>query len=204
MPPPGTRSHTTPGVTRIGAGWIPTAERENLAHGIGAMRRIGLPPSGFRPPGGLLNEGSLALLGECGLEYCSPAGRGAGIDGVVLLPFAWPAVDAYHVLPTFAALRRHVSGSEDAGGPDAVRDSLLAAVDEASATGGYACLVLHTWLIEAEIDAVREVLARVSEGDANGELWAARCDEVASWIASRAGDFSDPPRVDRTSWMQPS
>ena len=123
---------------------------------------------------------------------------------MVVLPFAWPAVDAYHVLPTFAALRRHSRGSEEPGGPDAVRDSLLAAIDDACATGGHASLVLHTWMVEAELDAVRDILARVSAGDANGELWAARCDEVARWIASRAGDFSDPPRMDRTSWMEPS
>src|SRR4029453_5946394 len=119
-------------------------------------------------------------------EYCSPAGSGAGVDGIVVLPFAWPAVDAYHVLPAFAALRRHISGSEEPGGPGAVRDALLAAIDDAIALGGHVSLVLHTWLIEAELDAAGDMLARVSAGVAAGELWAARCDGTAHWVASHA------------------
>jgi hypothetical protein len=182
----------------------PTQERENIECGLEAMRAIGLAPAGFRPPGGLLNEGTRELLGDTGLLYCSPAGTGAAIDGMVVLPFAWPAVDAYHVLPTFAALRRHHSGSEEPGGPDAVRTSLLAAVEDAVERGGYVSLVLHTWMVELEGDALRDILARLSGGDAAGELWAARCDDVARWVASHPADFADAPLLDRTSWMEPA
>jgi peptidoglycan/xylan/chitin deacetylase (PgdA/CDA1 family) len=179
-------------------------EEANLDQGLQAMRAIGLTVAGFRPPGGLLGEDTLTLLRERDLNYCSPAGTGAGIDGVVVLPFAWPAVDAFHVLPPFAPLRQHFTGSQVPGGPDAVRDSLLAAIDDAVAAGGHAALVLHTWLVEGERDAMREVLSRVSAGVATGELWAARCDEAAGWIASRPNDFADPPQLDRTSWMDPA
>ena len=182
----------------------PDEERENLARGLKAMRAIGLSPAGFRPPGGLLNERTLSLLRELGFEYCSAAGTQAGIDCVVVLPFAWPAVDAYHVLPPFAALRRHFSGSEEPGGPGAVRDSLLAATETALAAGGHTSLVLHTWLIEAERDVVSEILARLSTGVADGDLWVARCDETARWIAAHPAEFADPPQMDRTSWMEPA
>lgn len=182
----------------------PREEQENLARGLAAMRAIDVAPAGFRPPGGLLNEGTLALLRDSGLEYCSPAGHGAGIDTVVGLPFAWPAVDAYHVLPAFAGLRRHISGSEEPGGPDAVRESLLAAVEDAVAFGGHVSLVLHTWMVELELDAVRDILSRVSAGVDKGELWAARCDEAARWIRSHPAIFAHPPRMDRTSWMEPA
>jgi peptidoglycan/xylan/chitin deacetylase (PgdA/CDA1 family) len=179
-------------------------ERANLARGVAAMRSLGLEPAGFRPPGGLLNQETLALLRDSGFDYCSPAGERAGIDGLVVLPFAWPGVDAYHVLPAFAALRQHISGSDEPGGPDATRDSLLRAIETAIADGGHACVVLHTWMIEAELDAVGEILTRVSAGVATGELWAARCDETARWIASHPHDFARPPRLDRTSWMNPA
>jgi peptidoglycan/xylan/chitin deacetylase (PgdA/CDA1 family) len=182
----------------------PGAEQDNLSRGLEAMRAIGLEPVGFRPPGGLLNAGTLALLAECGFAYCSPAGTEAGIDELVVLPFTWPAVDAYHVLPAFAALRRHFSGSDQPGGPSAVRQSLLAAIEAAVAAGGHTSLVMHTWMIESERDAVGEILARVSRGVADGELWAARCDEAARWIAVHATDFAVPPRLDRTSWMEPA
>jgi peptidoglycan/xylan/chitin deacetylase (PgdA/CDA1 family) len=182
----------------------PAQERENIERGLEAMRAAGLAPAGFRPPGGLLNEGTHELLGDAGLLYCSPAGTGAGIDGVVVVPFAWPAVDAYHVLPAFAALRRHFSGSEEAGGPGAVRTSLLAAVEAAVEKGGHVSLVLHTWMVELERDELRDVLARVSEGAARGELWAARCDDVARWIESHPEEFAGAPLLDRTSWMDPA
>jgi peptidoglycan/xylan/chitin deacetylase (PgdA/CDA1 family) len=182
----------------------PAEEETNLGRGTEALRAIGLAPTGFRPPGGRLNEATLTLLQENGFGYCSPAGAGAGIDTIVLLPFAWPAVDAFHVLPAFAALRRHLTGSEEPGGTGAVRASFTAAVDEALATGGHASLVLHTAMIELEFDAVREILARVSLDAAEGRLWAARADEAADWIASRPADFTDPPVIDRVSWMNPS
>jgi peptidoglycan/xylan/chitin deacetylase (PgdA/CDA1 family) len=181
----------------------PGEEEANLARGLEAMRGIDLAPAGFRPPGGLLNESTLALLRNSDLRFCSPAGTGAGIDTVVVLPFAWPAVDAYHVLPPFAGLRQRLTGSREAGGPDAVRRSLLAAIDDAVALGEHASLVLHTWMVELERDALRDILSRVNEGVATGELWAARCDETARWIASRPNDFSDRPQMDNTSWMEP-
>jgi peptidoglycan/xylan/chitin deacetylase (PgdA/CDA1 family) len=182
----------------------PGQERENLARGIAALRALGLEPSGFRPPGGLLNEGTLELLRNAGFEYCSPSGKRAGIDTLVLLPFAWPAVDAFHVLPAFAALRRHFSGSDEPGGPDAVRESLLAAIDAAIAEGGHASLVLHTWMIELELEVVSAILSRVTEGVVSGALWAPRCDEAARWISSQPSYFSDPPTMDLTSWMEPA
>jgi peptidoglycan/xylan/chitin deacetylase (PgdA/CDA1 family) len=185
---------------------LATAEEEaNLAQGIAAMEAIGLAPAGFRPPGGRLNENTLALLHGRDLTYCSPSGTAAGIeDAVVVLPFNWPAVDAFHVLPTFGALRRHFTGSDEAGGPDAVRESLLAAIDDATARVGHTSLVLHTAMIELELTAVHDVLSRVRKGMANGRLWAARCDEAARWIAAHPTDFPDPPGIDSVSWMEPS
>ena len=141
------------------------AEADNLDRGLAALRGIGLEVAGFRPPGGLIGPDTVELLRERGLRHCSPAGSAPGLDGgVAVLPFAWPAVDVFHVLPQFAALRKHVTGSEEAGGPDAVREALLAAVDQAVADGGHAVLVLHTWMTEAVRDALHDVLARSAAG----------------------------------------
>src|SRR4051794_16098835 len=128
------------------AGLTPPQEAENLDRGLTTLRGRGLSVSGFRPPGGLIGPDTAALLAARGLRHCSPAGSVPGIDdGIAVLPFAWPAVDVFHVLPQFAALRAHVTGSEEAGGPDAVRAALLEAVERAVADGGHAVLVLHTW-----------------------------------------------------------
>jgi peptidoglycan/xylan/chitin deacetylase (PgdA/CDA1 family) len=173
-------------------------ERDNLRRGLAAMRAIGLEPLGFRPPGGLIGDRTLELLRAEGLRYCSPAGGGVG-PGV--LPFAWRHVDAYHLLPAFEALRCHIDGAGEAGGPDAVAEALVAGVDAAVEDGGLAVLVLHTWLIEAERDAVRAVLGHVA--GLRGEAWVARCDEVAGWVQEHPERFPRGAELDRTSWLDP-
>jgi len=180
------------------------AEQENLTLGLKAMRVCGLQPVGFRPPGGLLGERTLELLQAQGLDYCSPAGADAGMDRVVLLPFEWRNVDAYHLLPQFAALRSYIDGSSEPGGPEQVAERLIAAVDDAVAGAGHATLVLHTWLIEAERDAVHAVLGHIQARLKHGDLWLARCDEVAHWIAQHPGSFTEATRLDTTSWIEPS
>lgn len=179
-------------------------EAANLDRGLAALHAVGVHAVGFRPPGGRLTPRTLDLLASRGLSYCSPAGSAPGTDRVVVLPFAWPAVDAFHVLPPFAALREHVTHDSAPGGADAVRAALLARVEHALACGSHATLVLHTWMIELELDAVGEILARVRQGVDAGELWARPCREVAAWIAANPASFGDPPLLDDTSWTAPS
>lgn len=177
------------------------AEAANLDRGLAALREIDIEALGFRPPGGRITPRTLELLESRGLRHCSPAGSAAGIDRVVVLPFAWPAVDAFHVLPTFAALREHVTGNSEAGGADAVRAALLGSVEAALAGGGHTTLVLHTWMIELELDAVRDVLAGVRAAVDAGELWAAPCRDTAAWMVRHAESFGEAPKLDDTSWM---
>jgi peptidoglycan/xylan/chitin deacetylase (PgdA/CDA1 family) len=181
---------------------LSAAQREaNLRRGLAAMWAIGVEPTGFRPPGGRLGDQSLALLAAHGLRHCSPAGSGAGLDAVALLPFAWTAVDAYHLLPQFAGVRRRVSGTEDAGGPDRMAQTLIAAVDDAIATGGHVTLVLHTWLIEQERAAVQRVLAHLQAAARRGAAWVARCDEVGAWMQRHPDAFRSAAQLDTTSWL---
>jgi peptidoglycan/xylan/chitin deacetylase (PgdA/CDA1 family) len=179
------------------------AEVANLDRGLAALRAIGVEIRGLRPPGGRLNPGTHDLLASRGLNYCSPAGSAAGIDRIAVLPFAWPAVDVFHVLPAFAALRAHLSASTEPGGLDAIRAALLASINAALADGTHTTLVLHTWMIEAEGEVVADVLDYLRRGVERGELWVAPCCEVASWMLERAPSFQGPPVLDRTSWTTP-
>ncbi len=183
------------------------AEAANLDRGLAAFQAVGIEIAGMRPPGGRLTPRSPKLFASRGLRYCSPAGSTAGLvdddGGVAVIPFAWPAVDAFHVLPGFGALRKHVFGREEPGGPDAVRASLLQAVEDALAGGGHTTLVLHNWAIELERDAVRDVLARIRRAVDDGTLWAAPCRDVAAWIADNVASFGDSPILDDVSWTAP-
>jgi peptidoglycan/xylan/chitin deacetylase (PgdA/CDA1 family) len=180
------------------------AEAANLDRGLAALRAIGVEALGLRPPGGRINPGTLALLASRGQRYCSPAGLAPGIDRVAVLPFAWPAVDVFHVLPAFAALRAQRQHSAEAGGPDAIRAALLASVEDALTRGTHATLVLHTWMIELERDALVDVLGRLRHGVERGELWVAPCRDVAAWMLEHAPSFGSPPVLDRTSWLTPA
>lgn len=180
------------------------AEAANLDRGLVALRAIGLDVVGFRPPGGRITPRTLDLLGARGLLHCSPAGSRPGIDRLVVLPFSWAAVDAFHVLPAFGALREHLTGDDEPGGPDAIRTALLDTIEGALASGGHGTLVLHTWMIELEIDVVRDVLARIRQAVDGGELWVARCRDVAAWIAAHPSGFPEPPQLDEISWTSPS
>ncbi|MHB8241545.1 MAG: polysaccharide deacetylase family protein [Solirubrobacteraceae bacterium] len=180
------------------------AESDNLDRGFAALRAIGVEVVGFRPPGGRITPRTLDLLTGRGLLHCSPAGSRLGVEGLIVLPFSWPAVDAFHVLPAFAALRAHLIHGSEPGGPDAIREALLDSVDGALASGGHATLVLHTWMIELELDAVRDVFARIRWAVDAGELWAVPCRDVAAWMTENHLSFGGAPRLDQTSWMTPS
>lgn len=180
----------------------PDAEVANLDRGLAALRAIDIDVCGLRPPGGRLTPRTTGLLASRGLSYCSPAGAAPGVDRIAVLPFAWPAVDAFHVLPAFASLRKRLGASTDPGSPDAVRAALLESIESALARGGHAVLVLHTWMIEFEREAIQEILARILSGVGRGELWAGPCRDVAAWITEHAPELRVPPVLDRTSWME--
>jgi len=180
------------------------SESANLDRGLRAFRAAGIEAVGFRPPGGRLTPRTLELLEGRGLRYCSPAGSSAGIDRVAVIPFAWPAVDVFHVLPAFAALREHLGADSEPGGADSIRAAMLESIENALAGGAHTTLVLHTWMIELALDAVRDVLGRIGELAEAGELWAAPCRDVAVWMVERDHGFDVSPQLDETSWTAPS
>jgi peptidoglycan/xylan/chitin deacetylase (PgdA/CDA1 family) len=149
---------------------VPATERGSLERGVRALDSLGLRPAGFRPPGGELTAASVALLREYGFEYCSPVGTEVELrDGLVLLPFRWELIDAFHYLPHFASLR----GSDDVLPPSRLRASLESALDG----GGFLALLFHPFLLDSDerFAVLRWVLERVRERG----LWCAPCREVA-------------------------
>ena len=164
-------------------GLDPGEEATLLSRGVRALEELGLRPLGFRPPGGELNAGSLRLLRERGFTYCSPAGDAVGVrEGVAILPFAWPLVDAYHYLPRFAGTR----GSDAPRSPEEFARILGAALEHAVAEGRPSSVVFHAFLAEPEhrFAVMRQHLQAVRALVDRGELWCAPYREVAARITA--------------------
>jgi len=144
----------------------PAREDDLLGRGRAAFAALGVDDVvGFRPPGGALTEASARLLERHGFTWCSPLGtRRERTDGLAYVPFAWPLVDAYHRLDSFAGRRAQHGDREAALGPDATATAILAAL----AGGTAPTLILHPFLMldDEGWTAAQRVLRSVAAGPA--------------------------------------
>ncbi|HEY2140573.1 MAG TPA: polysaccharide deacetylase family protein [Solirubrobacteraceae bacterium] len=186
------------------------SERTLLARATRAMRAIGLDPRGFRPPGGVLSARTLALLGEHGYRHVSPAGEREGLlDGLAVLPFRWPLVDAYAYLPQFAGLRERHGDGHDPHGPERMCEAMIAALRRhAAGEDGHLALLFHPLSVaftgEEGWTALEEVLGETVRLAAEGTVACMRMDDAAACMLERPGDFDRPPQLDEATWMTPS
>jgi peptidoglycan/xylan/chitin deacetylase (PgdA/CDA1 family) len=155
-------------------------EDELLGRGVAAFAQLGVEVEGFRPPGGEVGARTVRALAAHGLRWCSPVGdRTARSDGVAVVPFRWPLVDAYHRMESFAGLRRRLGDAPAALSARATADALL---DELrAADDGPAVLILHPFLLvgEAERAEAERVLRWLAEQVAAGERWVATGRDLA-------------------------
>jgi len=158
-------------------------ERDLLERGVGALADLGLRPAGFRPPGGTLTPASTRALRDLGFAYGSPAGDAVHVrDEIVLLPFRWPLIDAFHYLPHFAGLRTRFLGTSDVLPPTRLAATLDAALETAARDGEYLALLFHPFLVEPEerFAVLRGVLRRIRELADAGAVWCAPCRDVTA------------------------
>jgi peptidoglycan-N-acetylglucosamine deacetylase len=82
---------------------LPPIEAERvLIDSLAAFRALNIRPEGFRAPGGLRGESTLALLRKLGIKYDCSAYEGSDSVGPSVLegdfpsiPFKWPLIDYY-------------------------------------------------------------------------------------------------------------
>ena len=168
-----------------------------------AMNAIGIEPRGFRPPGGGLTARTPALLRERGYTYHSPAGTRAGVaEGLAVLPFRWPLVDAYYYLPNFAGLRERYGDGADPLTPADMRAAMLAALERPETWDGQLVLLFHPFVAAAIGDegfgAMTDVLERACELRDSGRCRLIRMDAAASELQG-AGD-APAPVLETASW----
>jgi peptidoglycan/xylan/chitin deacetylase (PgdA/CDA1 family) len=177
----------------------PTRERDLLRRGVEALAELGLRPVGFRPPGGRLAPSSTDALTDTGFAYCSPAGEGGGVrQQLVVLPFRWTLIDAFHYLPTFAERRRAALGSPDPLPPVALRATLGDALQQATSHGAFLATLFHPFLADADdrLEALCAVLTDIHTLAAEHAVWCAPLREIAAWMLQAPGASSWDLRLD--------
>ena len=202
------------------------AERSNIAKSFGSEGLEGYHANatsedwattvykGFRPPGGIIHGlRTLELCADYGLQYVSPAGFDAslvklnnGQRSIVVLPFRWSTVDAYFYMKTFTKLRKIKSElPEEPQSPEVLRHRYVAQVDHAIDAGGYLSLLFHPFL-NAEPERLRafeEVVQYLAKKRDRGEVWLARCCDVAQCVLANPDlvpSGFESPILDETIW----
>jgi peptidoglycan/xylan/chitin deacetylase (PgdA/CDA1 family) len=161
----------------------PDEQTALLERSIHAFAQLDIEVDGFRPPGGELGSRALAALAAHGVRWCSPVGTSPGrAEGVRILPFRWPLVDAYHRMEAFADLRRQLGDPPAPLSPRATADALIEGL--AAADDGPTVLILHPFLIvdDAERAEAERVLRWLAERVAAGERWVATGRELARHV----------------------
>lgn len=178
------------------------SEEDSIARNRDAFARLGIELQGFRPPGGVLTDHTPRLLREYGFTYCSPAGGAAAIfEDLVVLPFDWRGIDAYHYSDAFGPLRQIHGDPEEPLTSARFFDEISRIVDECRRTGGYVALLFHPFLenVPDRLETMREILTWL-----NGitDIWCAPCHEVARWVGDHSEHFAGDPQFDLTSWTR--
>jgi peptidoglycan/xylan/chitin deacetylase (PgdA/CDA1 family) len=176
-------------------------EARALERGVHKMHELGVRPRGFRPPGGRLTPSSPALLENLGFTHCSPAGRGIGFLGnLVVLPFEWRLIDAYYYLPRFGGLRETATGSSEPLSPFRFRETLSSALQGVVRDGGHLTLLFHPFLEEQEdrFEIMRGALEELWDLAEGGLIWCAPYRDVVSWVRERHGAFGNGLQLDPT------
>lgn len=141
-----------------------SSEQQLLERSTSAFRKLGLSVRAFRPPGGGMTDRTESLLRSHGYAWCSPEGDEPAVhDGLAIVPFTWPLVDAYSLMERFEPLRVQRNDRPQVTSPDELGCQLADAL--ANGTRSVQTLVLHPFLMldEKWFEAVRRLLALLAQ-----------------------------------------
>ncbi|MGA2928651.1 MAG: polysaccharide deacetylase family protein [Solirubrobacteraceae bacterium] len=169
---------------------LPAArERELLARSRAAFAALGFDARGFRPPGGALTAHSPELLAASGITWCSPEGGGVGVrDGLAYVPFAWPDVDAYHLLGQFEQLRVRRGDGARPLEPTALLERMSARLSGGALGQRVGVLILHPFLMldPGWFAGVRALLGALAALARERRAWVVAGGRFAGWLRGTA------------------
>lgn len=140
----------------------PAKERALAARATAALTEAaGIPPRGFRAPGGGRTEHTERILLDLGYRYDASLGHGARPTrlpaGLAQVPFVWPGVDGFYYL-----------ARTPPADPTEVRDAWLAALRKTIDQGGLFVTICHAFITgidPARIAALETVIEAAREAD---------------------------------------
>ncbi|HEY2402878.1 MAG TPA: polysaccharide deacetylase family protein [Steroidobacteraceae bacterium] len=160
----------------------PDRQPDILRRSLDAFGKIGLRPSGFRPPGGSVALNPSPLLHEFGFTYYSAAGSAPGVQaGVAQIPFAWQHLDGVYLMPGGAAVAG-LPSLPAAASLDGLRTAFHNAICKAIEHGEHLTLVFHPWLLGQDRERLRVLFELYEHATQNSDLWVAPCRDVAGWV----------------------
>lgn len=154
------------------AGLSVEEERELAARATEALATAaGVPPRGFRAPGGRRTAATTAILRDLGYEYDASLGNRMQPErlpeGLAQIPFVWPCVDGFHYLraePAPAAT---------------VRDLWLAQLGRVAEEGGLFLVIAHAFLSGVDDDRLAALDAVVAAAVADPRITIRSAGELA-------------------------
>ncbi len=94
-----------------------------------------------------------------------------------------------------------MTGSPDTVDPDRFSAWLGDEVVRLARDGGYMAIVLHPFMLEwLGAEHLAELLDRVADASARGEIWVARCVDAAEHVLARPEPFRNATVLDSVSW----
>jgi peptidoglycan/xylan/chitin deacetylase (PgdA/CDA1 family) len=175
-------------------------EEENFSKSFADAKRFGIKYDGFRPPGGLINDGTYRLLREHGIRYISPVAEKAAITrDLAVLPFHWKTIDAYYYMEEFSGLRRLYGAEEKALDPQILKKCFFDQVEEAVKSGAYISFLFHPILQTSEdkFSVIQEVVEHIAK---DPRIWCAPCTHIADWVLKHPDSFNSDPAWIKDTW----
>ncbi len=182
------------------------SEAALLHRATDAMRRSASLRAAFDHPAGGLTERTLALLGEHGYRYVSPAGKREGLlDGLAMLPFRWPLVDAYFYLPQFAGLRERYGDGPDPLTSENMLDEMIAALRSpyGSQRSSHPALppLLRRLHRRPRLGCARPCLGETARLAESGRSQLCAWTRRPHTCSSHPEELAHPPQLDDATWM---
>jgi hypothetical protein len=155
---------------------------------------------GFRPPGGLINEGTYDLLHKYGIRYISPvAEKVAIVRNIAILPFHWKTIDAYFYMQEMSGIRQLYGSQSGVLTPATLKEQFLEQVEEAVRSNSYISFLFHPILqtSEEKFSVMKEVVELIAN---DTRIWCAPCNQIADWVMKHPDLVGSDPSWIKASW----